>query len=159
MTTDCNCPVLPDLNEMSADEFDQVIGKPLCCTSCGQELELRCPEGHVHHAPRTRSPNDRPEKTLALVRSCPGCEKPFEPRAYQRRCDDCLAGDATRKCGDCGARMELRQRVCRVCHPAEVKTPTSNRTYSEKTCSCGETFMPTGPRALRCGKCRGGGQA
>jgi hypothetical protein len=100
------------------------LSKPLCCDTCGHELELRCGEGHLH----TKNVGHLPPVPKVKTKQCPGCQQPFEPRRYQRRCDRC-----TPKKGSVAARA-----------------------YREKPCaSCGATFAPTGPRALRCEKCRG----
>lgn len=60
----CDCPVVPDLSDATAEQLDRIVGRPHRCASCGQELELRCPEGHVHQAPKTHSPNVRPKATV-----------------------------------------------------------------------------------------------
>ena len=121
-TTDCRCPAPPALDELPAAELVDVIGKPLRCTSCGEELELSCPKGHVHQAPRSVSPNvARP--IAEKVRTC-----------------------------DAGHELKGSRRRCLICDPKP--TPTSSRTYKPKQCGCGRTFMPTGPRALRCEECR-----
>lgn len=94
MTTDCRCPMPPALDELPAAELADVIGKPLRCTSCGEELELSCPKGHVHQAPRSVSPNIvRP--IVEKVRTC-----------------------------DAGHELRPGQRVCRVCRPKPVATST-----------------------------------
>lgn len=152
----CNCPVLPALDEMNAEQLQQVMSKPLCCESCGEELELRCPEGHVHHVPKTRSPNERPAAMHDAVeaKNCPECRQPFMPRRYQRRCDSCQAS-ADRKCTKCGTTMAVRAKLCRVCNPPIARGSHGGRVYQQKACAgCRKPFTPTGPRALRCGGCR-----
>lgn len=154
MTATARCPMPPDLSEMSAVQLDRVIGKPLCCTACGAELELRCAEGHVHQVPRSPSPNDRPAPAKHEVKKCPDCGNDFEPRPYQRRCDACLK-PAARKCSACGSEIPPRAKICRECNPDTPKGTLATRVYKPKACSCGRTFVPTGPRALRCDVCRG----
>lgn len=132
MTAACDCPVVPDLSELQAPALELIIGAPLKCLSCGHELELRCPEGHVHQAPRTTSPNIRP-----AVKALP----PEKPRG--------------RTCPDCGSALLPRKQVCRVCHPDKPVGTNSARVYSPKACACGRTFIPSGPRSVRCDVCRG----
>jgi DNA-directed RNA polymerase subunit RPC12/RpoP len=38
--------------------------------------------------------------------------------------------------------------------PPEPSTAKVPRTYKPKTCSCGDTFTPTGPRDIRCTPCK-----
>lgn len=154
MTATARCPMPPDLLEMSRAQLDQVIGKPLCCTACGAELELRCAEGHVHRPRLMPSPNDRSAPAAPAFKKCPDCGNDFEPRPYQRRCDECVK-PAARKCPSCGTEIPPRAKLCRVCNPETPKGTLAARSYKPKACSCGRTFVPTGPRAVRCDNCRG----
>lgn len=116
----CDCPQVPDFSEMSTEQIDRMIGKPLRCTSCGGELELRCPEGHLHQAPRTRSPNHRPAVQQDVDRTCAA-----------------------------GHRMAFRQRVCLVCHP-KAEPRSHRTYAPKPCAQCRREFQPTGPRALFC---------
>jgi len=124
--TDCNCPVLPAFDELTAEELDQVTGSPLRCLSCGGVLELRCPEGHVHQAPRSHSPN-----------------VPRAARVDRRRV--CASGHelpkGAKRCYTCQPRPERRSNRTYKAKPCR---------------ECRETFTPTGPRDDICTTCRGG---
>lgn len=149
------CPMPPALDELNAEELDQVIGKPLCCVACGGELELRCPEGHLHLVKHTPSPNNRPAPEHDATSTCPGCQKTYVPRKWQRRCDDCLSAPKPRSCPKCSSPMQPKAKVCRICNPEQQRGSNGARVYKPKACACGRTFTPTGPRAERCEVCRG----
>lgn len=88
--TTCDCPVLPDLSEISAADLEKIIGGPLRCASCGHELELRCPEGHLHRALKVpRAPNGRrPFKWQP--KACVDCGNRFLPTGGRDvRCPSC----------------------------------------------------------------------
>lgn len=97
------------------------LSKPLCCETCGHELELRCANGHRH-----RNNAGHRHVRAAGTRECCVCKNMFEPRPLQRRCDDCLAA----------ARANLTQRNYkpRVCACGTTFTPTGPRDVRCSTC-------------------------
>lgn len=124
------CPNPPALDEMGRAELDRVIGKPLCCASCGGELELRCAAGHLHVAPKTKSPNGG-----------------TAPHGKVRQCD-------------AGHRLPPFKSRCLICRPLPVpkyriEDRRSPGPRARLRFVCGETFTPTGPNSKRCEGCRG----
>lgn len=74
----------------TAEELAQVSSRPLCCTKCGQELELRCGNGHVHRAPRSPRGKDTNPRTYK-PRPCE-CGATFTPTGPRdSRCPTCKA--------------------------------------------------------------------
>lgn len=157
----CACPEVPAFDELSAAELDRIMGAPLKCTSCGSELELRCPEGHVHQVEPTRSPNHRPapkpdKSYVAATRDCRQCGQAFAPRKHQRTCDGCATQSppptarACQRCGNDYTPARVKQRICATCRDTVPET-RSHRTYAPKPCfGCARVFQPTGPRAVYC---------
>lgn len=99
ITTLCACPVLPDFSTIDQAELDRIVGSPLKCQECGSEIELRCPEGHVHKVEPTRSPNAKPRGADSKPRHykpkpCATCRREFNPTGprdnFCKR-DDCHA--------------------------------------------------------------------
>lgn len=134
----CSEPVLPDFSELTADELAKIVGAPLKCVRCGGVLELRCPEGHLYVAPRTISPNiPRPLAELPPERRRarpPASVQPLRFPGHKASCS-------------------MNKTPATVTH--RVNCSCAPRTYKPKVCACGVTFQPTGPRDIRCSKCRG----
>jgi hypothetical protein len=90
--SDCRCPVLPAFDELTAEQLDAIGARPLCCVSCGQELELRCPEGHVHRAPRLPRGRDTKPRNYR-PKPCTACRETFTPTGPRDNiCSNCRGG-------------------------------------------------------------------
>jgi hypothetical protein len=91
---------------------------------------------------------------------CQQCAHGVEER--ERFCPSCLAQRSATQllahCLTCGATRPRAKgghatlKRCAAC-PKEKGT-RGNRVYHPKLCTCGATFLPTGPRAIRCEACR-----
>jgi hypothetical protein len=84
----CVCPAVPDLSEVSVQDLSVILRSPLKCTCCGQELELRCPEGHVHKTPPL-SPRKFTQRRTYRDKVC-ACGMTFTPTGPRDvRCAAC----------------------------------------------------------------------
>lgn len=119
------------------------------CETCGTPLVFspdaigrlrgRCPacEGT---APRRPPHPDEVLVPQSLVRASTALP-PIAPG--QLRCQRCACG------------VDGRARFCPECERRRRPAPKSRRTCARKPCArCRQEFLPTGPRALYCDRCR-----